>query len=293
MRRFNWDEMRSYWEIHSSRYAQLDYERDPDGLGNVCQADAPLWLNEYYARFQRMAYQRLFSLVPACPSMCRAIDVGCGAGRWCRFLAGHGYDTVGIDLQPELVKMNKQRYPGISFYCSSIQDYPSDGSFDLLSSVTVIQHVPFEDQDEVIRKLREFLKPGGYAIVLENIHDQGYHVFANTIDGWVARFEKAGFSLVAFRRYDYSPLLRLLGFSLSNLVKFIPVARKEGSDAICTPEKLSAPSSQGTGSRRLLSRSYKTIQRAATWVDSIFEPVLVRGNFNLSTAHCGFLFKAT
>src|SRR5262249_26787159 len=137
-----------------------------------------------------------------------ALDVGCGAGRWCRLLKDRGFQTVGIDLQPELVEQNRQRFPEIRFVQSAIQDYTSESCFDLISSVTVLQHLPFEEQAIAVRKMRELTKRGGFVIALENIEDQGQHVFANSIESWQQLFQSCSFRVVMRRRYDYSPFSR-------------------------------------------------------------------------------------
>src|SRR5262249_24254271 len=154
-----------------------------DGLGNVCHPGEARWVNAYYDRFQRRIYNWLLGRVPPPSSESLALDVGCGAGRWCRLLKDRGFNTVGIDLQPELVEQNRQRFSEIQFVRSSIQEYANESSFDLISSVTVLQHLPFEEQAIAVRKMRELTKRGAFVIALENIKDQGQHVFANSVEG--------------------------------------------------------------------------------------------------------------
>ncbi len=293
MRRFTWQEMKKYWEVHFSSRAQIDYDHDTDGLGNVCLAGAPLWLNQYYANFQKTVYQKLVALLPLPTTRVRALDVGCGAGRWCRLLAGKGYDTVGIDLQAELIEMNRRRNPNIDFFCTSIRDFSAEDAFDLISSVTVIQHIPFEEQDVVIQKLRELLKTNGYAIILENIRDQGIHVFSNTIKGWQAKFEKAGFQSIAIQRYEYSPFLRLHSCTIKKL-KYI-VVPGDSKQTELTPERYMISiddEEQQDGLKNSLHSINNIAKRLSVGLDSIVEPLFIRSNINLPTVHCGFLFKA-
>jgi len=286
--RFTWQEMRRYWQIHSSRWSKIDYHRDPDGLGNVCYPGAPLWLNQHYARFQKMVYQKLFMLIPPPIAGARALDVGCGAGRWCRFLNERGYDTVGIDLQPELIEINRNRYPDTRFSCTSIQDYFTEEPFDLVSTVTVVQHIPFDEQDVVFQKLRGFLRVNGYAIMLESIHYQTPHVFSNTIKEWQARAEKAGFHCMAILRYDYSPFLRLRSWMAQRLMLIL--RRSHLNDTALTPETFVASSTGGH--RNFFSSLNKTATRLALGLDTIMEPILINSNIALPARHCGFLFKA-
>jgi len=280
--------MKKYWQIHSTRWSSIDYHRDPDGLGNVCYPGAPLWLNQHYARFQKLVYQKIFMLIPPPIAGARALDVGCGAGRWCRFLNERGYDTTGIDLQPELIEINRHRYPDIRFFNTPIQDYVAEEPFDLISAVTVIQHIPFDEQDVVFQKLRGFLRVNGYAIMLESIHYQTPHVFSNTIQEWQARVESAGFRCMAIQRYDYSPFLRLHSWIVQRLM--LMLRRSHLNDTVLTPETIVA-SSIG-GHRNFFSSLDSAATRLSLGLDTMLESILIYSNVALPARHCGFLFKA-
>ncbi len=291
MQRFSWPEMRRYWEAHSARLNALDREHDPEGLGNVCIPGAPLWLNEYYARFQKLIYSELFALLPRSDNP-RALDVGCGTGRWCRFLSQHGYRTVGIDLQPETIDANRRRYPDCEFFVSSIQEFFPPERFDLVSSVTVLLHIPFEEQEAAIAKLRALTKDGGFAIVLENIRDQLPHVFSNTIEGWQKKFSKWSFVAIAVRRYDYSPCLRLHEWARRRLRRLLG---EDDLHARLVPEHFghfAVPSTSRSRVRAGLHMATELTRRIAVVLDGMTEPILVRSHAGLPTGHVGFLFKA-
>src|SRR5580704_9170375 len=96
--RFDSSQAQEYWRVHYGRRAPVDLEADADGLNNVCHPGRPLWLNRYYARFQEVVFRKLLAAAVADPppggttsgGPPRALDVGCGAGRWCRLLASEG-----------------------------------------------------------------------------------------------------------------------------------------------------------------------------------------------------------
>ena len=310
-RRFNWQEMQVYWQIHSKRWSSIDYNLDPDGLSNVCFVGAPLWLNRYYAHSQTMVYQKLYSRLPAAGTGKRALEVGCGTGRWCRFLVERGWDTIGIDLQPELIQINRARYPNVKFYCTPVQDYRAEEPFDLISAVTVVQHIPFDEQEVVFRKLRNMIRTGGHMIMLDSIYYQTPHVFSHTVKEWQTRVEKVGFSCIATQRYDYTPFLRLSSKTMA-LLSMLILRRRPVIDMPPTPETLDdAPPVyvSGGGHRNFfgwLGTVINIILGATTPVilgdnrlpglssrlDAIVEPVLVRANIPFYARHCGFLFRA-
>jgi trans-aconitate methyltransferase len=269
-----------YWETHGKTWGNIDYVADPDGLENVCHAGEAHWVNEYYGRFQRTVFRWLLAKVPPTEMNSHALDVGCGAGRWCRMLADRGYHTVGIDLQAELVEQNRQRFPDVEFVRSAIQDFTSERRFELISSVTVLQHLPFDEQVIAVRKMRELAKPGGFVIILENIADQGQHVFANSIENWQALFSSCSFRPVAIRRYDYSPGTRSV--ALLRRVKQILGWKAMKIESMAAGAE--AP------------RQNRGVRDALTWigvkVDVPIESLLVRCNVKLPTVHCGFLFEA-
>jgi 2-polyprenyl-3-methyl-5-hydroxy-6-metoxy-1,4-benzoquinol methylase len=287
--RFEWPEVKRYWELRSSYWARSPHDGDPHALQNVCHPGAPLWLNRYYARFQEMAYQALLDLLPPPAPKQRALDVSLGAGRWCRLLYERGYHTVGIDLQPDLIQSNRSRYPHIDFLCTPVQEYSAEEPFDLVSSVTVIQHVPFEEQKVVIRKLRELLRRGGYVVMLENIYDEAPHVFSRAIDDWNEVFEDAGFRNVAIQRYDYSLFIRLYSWLTQPLVSALRPQRSRGKGL--TPEELATPRDLRR-SVKVTRAIYDLPKRLAVGLDTMVEPVLMRGNMPLPTVHCGFIFQA-
>jgi|SRR5215217_112463 len=288
MKRFNWQEMRRYWESHSSQRATLDLDRDPALLTNVIRSGAPLWLNEYYARHQKRAYENLFALLPPTRPGSRALDIGCGSARWCKFLSERGYKVTGIDLQAELVDLNRARHPEIKFECVSVQEFEPEEPFDLISSVTVLQHNPFPEQDAMIRKLRAMIQPGGYVLALENVRVQAPHVFSNALSGWQASFANAGFECVGIQRYHYNFLNRLYEALRRRAAS---VLKSSKSVAEITPEKY-LTRTPGERKTTILRHLDTGARRVAVAVDGVPEPLLIRSNLTLPTVHCGFLFKA-
>jgi SAM-dependent methyltransferase len=280
--------MRDYWERHEELRAPVDLADDPEGLANVCHPGQPVWLNRYHARIQRQVFRELLSLVPARTPSARALDVGCGAGRWSRVLADEGYYTVGIDLQGGLIEASRRRYPDIEFHKASVQEFTSEQPFDLISTVTVIQHVPFEEQVTVVERLQSLMRAGGHVIALENVSDQGPHVFARSSGEWRKLFQAAGFEPLEERPYDYSPGRR----SLERLKRRLVSARR-GPGSPPTAETLNTTGQRVTGSsRRLGASAYRAVLRACVGVDAAIEPGCIRLAPPVPTVHCGFLFRA-
>jgi 2-polyprenyl-3-methyl-5-hydroxy-6-metoxy-1,4-benzoquinol methylase len=281
MRRQSWEEVRDYWERHAQRDGAVDLGADPDALGNVIWPGQPVWLNAHLGALQEAAYDRLLERLPQPRPGDRALDVGCGSARWSRRLAAFGFAVVGIDLQEELIQRNRRRFPELEFERSSVQDFRVEQPFALISSVTVIQHNPFEEQSRIVARLRALVRNGGHALVLENIRDQSDYVFARSIGEWQRLFEGAGFRLLRALPYDYSPCLRAV-LACRNLLLG---ATGAGSSA--------AQPDAGGRAREWMRQALAVAMRAAITIDRPLERRLsARPTRHLGAVHCGFLFEA-
>jgi len=271
LNRYSPDEMVRYWKSHYAARGNVDWRTDPDGLNNVCQSGAPFPVNRYYHRSQRRAYLHLLGrLLPFAPGQ-RALDIGCGGGRWSRLLTGSGLAVTGIDLQDDMIAANRSRNAGIRFEVCPIQDFRSAEPFDLLSSVTVIQHLPAEEQVRAVSKMARLCRPGGHALVLENVGDYSSpHVFPRSPDGWVRLFEAHGFSRAATCSYDYSPVQRL--YYAATRRQRLALARL-GGDRLPDPESLAVPTMDAR--ERCLRKMDHVARLAACAIDTIVEPALI------------------
>jgi SAM-dependent methyltransferase len=287
-KRFSWEETQRYWEVHQRARASVDFSEDRDALGSVCHSGAPLWLNRYYARFQRKVYESLLARIPPVGGgEATALEIGCGGGRWVRLLASRGYRVTGIDLQADLIERNRREIPGATFLKVPLQDLASDDRFDLVSSVTVLQHNPFDEQVRMAEKIRSVMKPAGHLLILENIRDQGAHVFSNSVERWTALFQERGFRLVATRYYDFSPFSRSLSWMTARLraLPGFPAA----APGAASPDSYLVPSAAPVRGARAVHRAVLRVLVAA---DGLAEPLLLAANRPWAPVHSGFLFRA-
>ena len=200
-----------YWE----RVARAHAATDP--LGAVCYPAAPSWLNRFFARSQLRAVESMLRDVDL--SGVRCLDVGCGSGRWSRWLMARGARVTGIDPTAEMLDVARASSPGLDLRRMSATaiGLPNE-SFDLVLAVTVIQHLLPEEQEVAVREMCRVLRPGGRLFVLDliDLRDTGAVVYPRPPAGWIALYARHGFSLERFRGQEWVPLFRVLQFLQSS-----------------------------------------------------------------------------
>ena len=86
------------------------------------------------------------------------LDLGCGSGRYSSLFPDNGWDYTGFDISEKLVSLAQQYYPKKKFFVSDVKDLPTDKVYDIGFSFTTLQHVPKEDLDEAVSKLKKICK---------------------------------------------------------------------------------------------------------------------------------------
>ena len=97
-------------------------------------------------------------------SPARALDVGCGEGRFCRMLQAHGVETAGIDPTPALLAQARARDPDGDYRDGRAEalDFEDD-AFDLVVSYLTLIDIP--DIRAAIPEMVRVLKPGGRLLI--------------------------------------------------------------------------------------------------------------------------------
>ena len=94
----------------------------------------------------------------------RALDVGCGEGRFCRMLAERGAEAVGLDPTPPLMEAARRLHPEGTYVEARAEALPfPDASFDLVVSYLVL--IDVADFRAAIWEMARVLRPGGRLLV--------------------------------------------------------------------------------------------------------------------------------
>lgn len=108
--------------------------------------------NEYFRIFP---WDRL-------PSGARGADIGCGSGRWAKFVAERVSELHCVDPSDEALRVaekNLHDFSNIEFHRAGVGDLPfDDGSLDFAYSLGVLHHVP--DTSAALEAIVRALKKG-------------------------------------------------------------------------------------------------------------------------------------
>lgn len=100
------------------------------------------------------------------PSHALVWDAGCGAGVKSKYLAGKGLHVIGTDFSEKMVELASREVPEAEFFVSDIREPKNvTGGFDGVFLQAVLLHIPKKDAQEVVGKLLQKLKPGGYIYI--------------------------------------------------------------------------------------------------------------------------------
>jgi SAM-dependent methyltransferase len=244
-------------------------------LAAVCDPYAPAWYN---ARLDRLQQRAFWQAIRRCGDLRgRAVlEVGCGYGRWSRRLRDSGADVLAVDASSDAIAIDRATIPGVRFEVADITGFEAErNAFDVVLSVTVLQHLPFPAQEQVIAKLVRSLKPEGYVVALENIRDRAPHVFSRSISAWQNAFERQSLQVVDAIPYEYDLLIRAARW---------PLVVTRRSVAAETPR----PPRHGW-QRNMKSVYWEVIIRPAALASAMLEPVAQRLMPRSWATHCALV----
>jgi SAM-dependent methyltransferase len=96
----------------------------------------------------------------------RALDVGSGSGDLARLLAGRATAVKGVDADAEITAQAQELTPAplpVSFTVTDVMSEFPAGSYDVITCVATIHHLPFA---RALACFRRHLAPGGTLVIV-------------------------------------------------------------------------------------------------------------------------------
>jgi SAM-dependent methyltransferase len=141
--------------------------QEPPCMTDGWTESAEAWIKDMGAQGD---YARQFVLDPPIIARIRrgayrkALDVGCGEGRFCRILRQLGIAATGVDPTDALLQQARQNDPTGDYRLGRGEklDFP-DGSFDLVVSYLTLIDIP--DIRQALAEMNRVLQPGGTLLI--------------------------------------------------------------------------------------------------------------------------------
>lgn len=118
----------------------------------------------------------------------RALDLGCGFGRACRYLAQHGWQCDGVDFVEKAIVTARQRAAeaGLAertaFHVASVAEIDFlQPPYDLVVDVGCLHAQPLAVRIAYAHQVERLLKPGGLFLLFAHIRDED----AGTEGRWI------------------------------------------------------------------------------------------------------------
>jgi demethylmenaquinone methyltransferase/2-methoxy-6-polyprenyl-1,4-benzoquinol methylase len=96
----------------------------------------------------------------------RVVDLATGTGDFAEIAASRGAFVIGVDFSAEMLRLARERNPGLTFIRADVVDLPlPDAAASVISCGFSLRN--FVDLDSVFRECARILAPGGRLVILE------------------------------------------------------------------------------------------------------------------------------
>jgi len=149
------------------------------------------------------------------------LDIGSGEGSFLELTKPKFRFIYSIEIDPFALKLLKEKFSSdtkIILIPKTVTDFLKENpdlSFDYITCLDVLEHIPLSDCQMVIEKLFRLLKPEGLLIIsvpgiFEKIRiflgKSPTHLHSHSSYGWAQILEKSGFSIMNIQTVEF-PIL--------------------------------------------------------------------------------------
>jgi SAM-dependent methyltransferase len=116
-----------------------------------------------FANTYHLAYRDLPAILAEYVAGPKALDFGCGTGRSTRFLEKRGFETTGVDISEDMLRIARSLDPSGDYRLvpqDNFSAFPPE-SYDLIVSLFTFDNIPATDKVRILSDLRRLLRRGG------------------------------------------------------------------------------------------------------------------------------------
>lgn len=105
------------------------------------------------------------------------LDLMCGPGYLLNQIKTRREDLSlrGVDLDESYILHAEEKYPGIDFEVGDVLSWSPNKPFGVVLCTGSVHHIPYERQEEFIRRIPSMIAPGGFSIVSDCYIDEYVH----------------------------------------------------------------------------------------------------------------------
>jgi len=120
------------------------------------------FVTRYYHYMRFLTILKYFQHICTKKSIKRCLDIGCNRGYFSKIFADNGTSVDAIDTN--LVLSNVFQHPNINYIKTDIKNFASSEKYDLILFFEVMEHIPVEERQIVLKKIRQLLADDGLLI---------------------------------------------------------------------------------------------------------------------------------
>ena len=135
------------------------------------------------------------------------LDIGCGAGVPVARTLAKRFRVTGVDISASMISLAKANVPTGTFIRSDVMSVEfAPSTFDAATAFYSIFHVPRDEHPALLRRIYEWLKPGGYLLCLLPHYDEETYLdefFGSTmywssyaLEDYIHTLNRIGFDLI-------------------------------------------------------------------------------------------------